>query len=102
MDNGKITADRLPSKYRPLGMWEYFAYSILFVVPVVGFVFLVIYSLDGSNINRRNYARSFFCSATLPITFIVILASAGILGLVFSKFIPDGGSTAMTILNTIL
>lgn len=68
----------------------------------MGFVFLVIYSLDGSNINRRNYARSFFCSAILSIIFIVILASAGILGLVFSKFIPDGGSTAMTILNTIL
>lgn len=102
MDNEKITADRLPSKYRPLGMWEYFAYSILFAIPVVGFVFLVIYSLDGSNINRRNYARSFFCGLILFIILTVILASAGILGLIFGRLIPDGGSSAMTILNAIL
>lgn len=102
MDDGKITADRLPSKYRPLGMWEYFAYSILFMIQPIGLVFLVIFSFDGSNINRRNYARSFFCGLILFVILVAILASAGVLGLLLAWLLPDEGGITVTILNALL
>ena len=56
--------------YKPIGMWGYFGWNILFTVllyiPVIGwlvnFIVLLILSLKSSgNINLRNYARSFFC-----------------------------------------
>ncbi len=102
MDKDKITADMLPGKYRPLGMWEYFAYSILFAIPLIGIVFLVIFSFDGSNINRRNYARSFFCSVILFVILVAILAAAGVLGLLLDWLLPDEGGITVTILNALL
>ncbi len=51
----------LPEKYRPLGAWAYFGYSILFSIPVIGFIFLIIFSFSSGNINRRSFARSYFC-----------------------------------------
>lgn len=43
MDNKNITQDMLPEKYRPLGMWAYFGYTILFSIPLLGFIFLIIF-----------------------------------------------------------
>ncbi len=61
----KREIEALPKKYRPLGAWSYFWYGVLFCVPVVGFVFLIIFSLAGGNVARRSFARSFFCSFIL-------------------------------------
>ncbi len=60
------------SEYRPLGAWAYFGLSILFSIPFIGLVFLIIFSFASSNINRRNYARSYF----IGLFFIVILFAA--------------------------
>ena len=61
--------------YTPLGMWAYFGYSLLFAIPLVGFILLVVFSFGGTrNINLRNYARSFFCwIIVLAIIFIIFL-----------------------------
>ena len=67
----KITADQLPEEYQPLSPWAYFGLQILFAVPIVGFIFLIIYSINGSNVNRRNFARSYWCS--LIIVGVVLL-----------------------------
>ena len=46
-------------EYKPIGMWGYLGYEILFSLPVVGIVFLLIFSLGGTkNINLRKYKRS--------------------------------------------
>ena len=47
-----------PEQYRPLSPWAYFGYSLLFSIPVIGLIFLLIYSFDDSRINHRNFARS--------------------------------------------
>lgn len=48
--------------YTPIGMWGYFWYSILFIIPIIGCIFLIVFALGGTrNINLRNYARSYFC-----------------------------------------
>lgn len=48
-------------RYAPLSPWAYFGLQILFAVPFVGFVFLIIFSISQKNINRRNFARSYWC-----------------------------------------
>ncbi len=62
----------MEEKYRPLSPWAYFGYSLLFSIPLIGFIFLIIFSFNSRNINRRNYARSFFCAALVWFVFIVV------------------------------
>lgn len=72
----KIEQDRaagLPSEFRPMGAWEYFGYSLLFSLPLVGFICLIIFSCSGSNINRRSFARSYFCGFLIVGIILVIV-----------------------------
>lgn len=74
--------NNLPPEYRPLSAWEYFGYTWLFTVPLIGFIFLLIFAFDKSNINRRNFARSYFCSLVIAAIIsgvIIALSSAGII-----------------------
>lgn len=63
----------LPEQYRPLSPWAYFGYTILFSIPILGIICLIFCSVSNSNINRRNFARSYFC--VLAIAFILIIVS---------------------------
>lgn len=72
--------------YRPLSPWAYFGYSILFNIPVIGFILLIVFSLDNSNINRRNYARSYWCWLVIFIILVVILIISGIS---IDSIVPD-------------
>ena len=51
----------LPRENEPLSAWSYFWLKILFAIPVVGFVFLIVFSCSGANVNRRSFARSYWC-----------------------------------------
>ena len=72
-----------PNKYKPISMWGYFGYEILFAIPLIGFIILLVFSFGGTqNINLKNFARSYFCFFIigLIITIIVaILIGAGVL-----------------------
>ena len=68
----------LPEENRPLSGWAYFGLQLLFAVPIVGFVFLIVFSFNGSNINRRNFARSYWCALLVIAIIIAILAIAGV------------------------
>ena len=68
---------RLDPKYRPIGAWGYFGYQILFSIPLIGFICLIIFACSGSNINRRSFARSYFCALILVAIVILILVVAG-------------------------
>ena len=74
----------LPAKYKPLGAWAYFGYSILFAIPFIGFICLIVFACSSSNIVRRSYARSFFCGYL--IVAIVFIIAAIIIGLNFEAF----------------
>ena len=56
MDNSNI-----PEEYRPISMWGYFGYEILFSIPIVGFICLIVFALGAKNVNKKNFARSYFC-----------------------------------------
>ena len=75
-----LTQEQLPEKYRPLSAWAYFGYSILFSIPLVGFIFLIVFSFSDANINRRNYARSYFIILLLAVILVIILALTGVVG----------------------
>ena len=67
----------IPEKYRPISAWGYFGYSLLFWLPIVGFILLIVFSFDNSNINRRNYARSYFCALLLVVIIVVVFIALG-------------------------
>ena len=66
--------------YKPLTAWNYFWLEILFSIPIVGFVFLIVFSFSPANINRRSFARSYFCSFIVVAVIIAILFATGLLG----------------------
>ena len=82
-----MTEADLPEEYRPLGPWSYFWLQILFGIPLIGFIFLIIFSFKRSNINRRNFARSYW------IVWIII-GSIGLIALVLALLLFRG--TAMS------
>lgn len=74
----KDEINQLPNKYRPLGAWGYFGYQILFSLPLIGFIALLVCAFSSTNINRRSFARSFFCIYVIVIVILVIvLVAAG-------------------------
>lgn len=71
----------VPAELQPISMWGYFGYSILFNIPVVGFVFLLIFAIGAKNVNKKNFARSYFCGLILVLVIIGIAALiAGVTG----------------------
>ena len=67
----KYYISQLPRKYRPMGAWSYLGCVILFTIPVIGWIFLIVFALNNNNIARRSFARMYFCALLL----IVILAA---------------------------
>ena len=65
-------------KYAPIGAWTYFGYTLLFSIPLVGLIFLLVYAFSDANINRRNFARSYFCSLLFALIVVLILALCGV------------------------
>ena len=69
----------LPDKYRPLGAWAYFGYSLLFAIPFIGFIFLLVFSFSSGNINRRSFARSYFCIyIVIAVVLLIVIFAFGI------------------------
>ncbi len=84
---GKYYTD---SQLQPISAWGYFGYTLLFSIPIIGFIFLIVFSVSDDNINRRNFARSFWCSLVLALILAVIagiiVAVAGGLGAISGNF----------------
>lgn len=57
-----------------LGPWGYFGLKILFSIPLVGFILLIVFSFDNNHLNRRNFARSYWCDLILTVVVTVVVA----------------------------
>ena len=68
----------IPEEYRPISMWGYFGYEILFSIPIIGFILLLIYSFSATNVSKRNFARSYFCFTIIVLLLIVIGIAIGL------------------------
>ena len=77
---------QLDPAYRPLSAWGYFGLKILFAIPIVGFVFLIVFSISRGNINRRSFARSYWCAyiiigGIILTVFLIALATGSVAAL---------------------
>ena len=69
--------ENLPEEYKPLSPWTYFLLNIVYAIPLIGFIVLIVMALGGTdNINKRNYARSFFCSLLVSAILLIIFGSS--------------------------
>ena len=75
---------------KPISMWGYFGYQILFALPFVGWLLVIIFAFASPNVNVRNFARSYFC------VLIVIVA------LLLFAFVTGGGLAIAELIGNIL
>lgn len=73
--------NQIPEEYKPITMWGYFGYEILFSIPLIGFMLLLVFAFGGTrNKNLKNFARSYFCFyilvAVLIFLFVLIVGSS--------------------------
>ena len=62
MKNYIISEENLPEMYKPISIWGYLGYQLLFSIPILGWIFLLLFAFGKEeNINVRNFARSYFC-----------------------------------------
>ena len=87
MTNNK-NLSKIPSEYTPISMWGYFGYEILFSIPVIGWIFIIIFALTASNQNLKNFARSYFCFIIIQIilvTLVVLFGGTALLAAMFAN-----------------
>ena len=76
--NQRITKENLPYEFQPISMWGYFGYQILFMIPIIGFILLIVFALGGTkNVNLKNSARSYFCVTIIVLVVVLIIAAMG-------------------------
>ena len=75
--NNYQSQNQIPQEYTPISMWGYFGYELLFSIPCVGFILLIVFSLTATNVNLKNFARSYFCFTIIAIVVCLILAATG-------------------------
>lgn len=68
----------LTDKYTPIKPFGYFFLQILYSIPVIGFIFLLIHAIGHENINRKNFARSYFCGLILVVIITIIVIATGV------------------------
>ena len=74
----------IPEAYKPMSPWAYVGWRLLFMIPVVGFVLLIVMSFAPRNKNLKNFTRSYWCMVLLGliiaavIVVIAIVAGVGI------------------------
>ena len=90
----QIPQPQIPAEYKPLGAWAFFGWQLLFALPIVGFIMLCVFALGGtSNVNLRNFARSYFCGYLIfggiaLLTFLVLLVITLATGVGLASLIP--------------
>lgn len=78
MEDERKVIENIPAEYKPISMWGYFGYEILFSIPIVGLIAALILSFGGTkNRNLKNYARAQFCILIIAIVIIALLVVTG-------------------------
>lgn len=67
-----------PKEYKPLSPWAYWGLSLLYTVPVVGLVFMIVFSFNKNNIHRRNFTRSYWINLLIAVVLIGVLLAIGV------------------------
>ena len=75
--------DQCPREYKPLGTSAYFWLSILYAIPVLGFVFVLILSAIPRNRNLKNFTRA------ILVFYLIAIIIGLIAGIVIMFLMPD-------------
>lgn len=86
-----------PKEFCPLSAWGYLGYSIVFMIPVVGWAILLYCALSSSNINRRSYARAYLLSIFI---FLLLLILA--VGLIYAYCMGPEAQSVLRALGTLI
>ncbi len=85
--NMPFNQNTIPDEYKPISMWGYFGYEILFSIPCVGFILLLVFAFGGTkNKNLKNFARSYFCLFIILAIAAVIFIVLGGIGIASSSY----------------
>ncbi len=69
-----ITEAQLPERFKPIGAWAYFGWTILFNLPLIGWIIALVKALGNTeNVNLKNFARSMFCFAAICVILVLII-----------------------------
>ena len=82
-----MSENNIPSEYKPISMWGYFGYEILFSIPVIGFICLIIMSFAAGNKNVKNFARSYFCVLVVALVIFLVVLTISVLSGAGTKLI---------------
>ena len=78
----------IPDNYKPISMWGYFGYEILFSIPFIGIILLLVFSFGGTkNVNLKNFARSYFCFFLIELIITIVLAVLIGVGILSSEMV---------------
>ena len=55
-------------------------YTLLFILPVIGQIALLVFTFSDGNINRRSFARSYWCYLLLAAIVVVCALAVGGVG----------------------
>ena len=77
-DAQQQTVSKNPALDAPLTVLDFFLMSLLSFVPIIGFIFLLIWAFSGNtNINRKNYARAALIWILVSIGLVILLSIIG-------------------------
>ena len=69
--------DELPREYKPVSIWGYVGYEVLFSLPLVGLILMFIFSFSGTdNVNLKNFARGKLIMVAIGVAMFVLLIIA--------------------------
>ena len=83
------TQIRIPDRYKPISAWGYVGYQLLFSIPVIGFIMMLVFACGGaSNINLKNFSRSYLCM-------LLLVVAIGLIALVVSLAVGAIGTAGI-------
>lgn len=83
-----------PEEFRPVTAWGYVGYTLLYLIPFVGWIFLLVFTFSRKSIPRRCFARSSWCWLVLVIIDVLLL----VLALAALPFLIPGGAEYLNLL----
>ena len=85
-NNRNTTGNYMGDEYKPIRAIGYVGYMWLFAIPIVGLICLIVFACSNKNINRRNFARSYFLNFLLSLLLGALIAVPLFMGLGVSIF----------------
>ena len=74
----EFDAFNVPPEFKPIGTFGYIGLDILFAIPIIGWIFLIVFCFSDANINRRNYARAHVIVFLLSVIIAIVLVLTGV------------------------